>query len=276
MPFFPPYVIAALLVSLLSLVVGTGVILWYMYRLYQRRQDVRYFPWVFAVVGLYVFAPVPIDVAIIISFFRPIMEMEISLVFVRGLMTLATAFFVILVYPKLVSIPSRQEIEEAYALFQLRDTIALEGRISSENGHMISANPAAVELYGFDNEQELINVPVRDLIHPEDYELVMAKMQMPITEKYYCRGMTKKREVLYLCVRGRTIQKPGQPPRRISSVQDLTNEVKAIESQKKIASKLKEEIKEALIALNTREVEQLTEEKKAALLAMIQDAGKNY
>lgn len=245
------------LLSFTLLLAGTATVLWYMLRLYRNRQDVRRFPMVFASMGFYVAAPVFTNIATVISLFQPIVEVELSLLLVRGLITAVTAVFVVFIYPRLLKIPTQQQLQEEYQMYQARKRISLEGQITTRNGKITEVNPKACLIYGY-TEEEFLQINMLDLVYPEDRDMIVKHRAMDYKEKYACRGLNKKGEVLYLEVRGENVRYHGANE-RITAIKDLTKE-------KALAEKLKEDIKDAITQLETKEFTEATNQTKQRLL----------
>lgn len=270
---FPPLFSSLMFTGLFMLVGSTGVVLWYIYQIWRHREDVRYFPSVFLVLVFYVIAPLFSNIATVVSLFNPIVEVEISVLFIRGIIATVTALTVVFIYPKVRKIPSAQQLEEEVRLFRTMENISLEGHIRTENGKMVKVNQKACKIYGY-TEAELLQLDVTDLIWPEDFAWIMQYREQDHKEKYQCRGKHKDGSVLHLEVRGENTRYHGKLV-RITSIKNVTDQVLLLEREKKLVAKLKEDIEKALEQLNAREIEQLTEEKKVEILGLIQDAGKN-
>lgn len=253
-------------ISLIGLIGSTLVVLWYLYRVFRNRQDVRDFPKVFAFLAVYFSFPVFISLATVVSLFEPIIEVEISLLAGRAITTAIMAFSLVKIYPRVIRVPSVQQLEEEYKMYQARKRISLEGQITTRDGMIVEANPKASVIYGY-TQEEFKNMDMMLLVHPNDREMIRNYRKLGFDGKYECKGLHKSGKTLFLEVRGENVNYHGALE-RITAIKDLTSE--RLKEQK-----LLEKIEIALIQLNAREVDQITEEKKAEVMAMVQDARKD-
>ncbi|PSR54125.1 hypothetical protein AHMF7605_11645 [Adhaeribacter arboris] len=207
-----------ILPGVLMLVMGTGVLLFNIYRLFRKRRDIQRFPLVIVCVVLFISTPLITNTETLASIFFPNLYLKSGVIFMRGLVTAISAFVLHYLYPRLLRIPTREEIEEEISLFKAMEAISLEGHIRTEDGKMVSANQKACKIYGY-TEAELLNLDVKELIWPEDYERIMQLRGQNYREKYECLGKHKDGSKLYLEVRGRMCatraSKYASPPLKI-------------------------------------------------------------
>jgi PAS domain S-box-containing protein len=257
-----PPVFWLIVTGIILLVIGTGVLLFYIVHLFRKRRDVQRFPWVVLLVILFISTPLITTAETLSSILFPIIYFKAGVIFIRGLISAISAYVLHKLFPSLLKIPTAQRLEEEVRAFRAMEDISLEGHIRTENGKMVKVNPKACKIYGY-TEKEILNMDVRHLIWAEDYDRVMDLREKNHLGEYECLGRHKSGKKLYLEVRGKNILYDGKLV-RITSIKDLTSER---ESAAEKAQRYENEIAEILVA----NAEKLTEKMKAELLAMVHD-----
>jgi diguanylate cyclase (GGDEF)-like protein/PAS domain S-box-containing protein len=112
--------------------------------------------------------------------------------------------------------------------------ISLDAIVLHRNGKLLFVNPAAVQMFGAKSAQELLDKPIRDLIHPDSYKLVLERVKAAtehgiagprLEEKYIKLDGT----VFDVEAQGQPIFLSGQPA-VLATLRDIT-ERKAMEAK---------------------------------------------
>ncbi|NQT25853.1 PAS domain S-box protein [candidate division KSB1 bacterium] len=95
-----------------------------------------------------------------------------------------------------------------------------EGIGISRQGKVVDVNQQIAEIYGYSHD-EFITKNFKDLVHPEDLEMVQSNMKNNITAPYEHRGIKKDGSVLFLEVRARPIVIENEEC-RLTVIRDIT------------------------------------------------------
>ncbi len=111
---------------------------------------------------------------------------------------------------------------------------AFEGITITENGLFIDSNKQFAEMYGYTIE-ELIGMPVADLVHPED----RARVQKNISESseaYEHRSVHKDGTIIFVEVHGQVSEFDGRRV-RITAIHDLAERIKKVAAIKELSER---------------------------------------
>lgn len=107
-----------------------------------------------------------------------------------------------------------------------------------ENGRCIDYNKQALKVYGF-NPDEVIGIPILDLIAPQSKQLVSRKFEMEYAELYEVWSIRKNGEIFPAELRGKNFDYSGRKV-RISTIRDISiqkqAELKLAKSETKFRS----------------------------------------
>ena len=131
-----------------------------------------------------------------------------------------------------------QESEKKYRL--LIDT-ANESVVVAQDGLLKFVNPMTLDLLGVDSEQDLIDRPFAEFIHPDDRNMVVENCRRlvaneTVPSRYVFRVVTREGIVKWVEINGALIEWQGKPA-TLNLLSDITerklaaNEVKAIKTQ---------------------------------------------
>jgi PAS domain S-box-containing protein len=105
-----------------------------------------------------------------------------------------------------------------------------EGVVISEQGRLIDVNQAFTEITGYSRE-EMIDMPVVDLIVPEHRHLAEQHIKTGFEGKYEVKAIRKDGSIIFVEVQGRSTNYHGKII-RISGIQDITERKRAEEREK--------------------------------------------
>ena len=171
-----------------------------------------------------------------------------------------------------LDITKRKKAEEAVLESEERYRVAIE---SSNDGISILqgdtcryANKRYVEMFGFDNPEEIVGKSIKSTIHPDDMEMVtdiISRRQRgePVPSRYEFKGVTTKGAAFYLEVSSAGITIRGKPFDLIY-LRDITERKRAEESLIKSHKEL-----ERLNKAKTKAVDHVSHELKTPI-AIIQ------
>jgi PAS domain S-box-containing protein len=108
--------------------------------------------------------------------------------------------------------------------------------LSNENGIIVEANEASLELLGLKDKEEIIGKNLLDFVHKDDINKIKEKINSNNSELYKIRIEKKNSEIIYTIAKGENITINGKKM-RISFVQDITSIIKKEEAEK--AEKIK-------------------------------------
>ena len=227
----------------LLIIGGALAILFLMWYYWRRRADLHRHAWVFLFAGAGIAGRL-IWALLAVSSFYPADVFQAGGIFLTGIMLAFLAGAMGLVLPKLLKIPTEQQLLDANNLYRTSSEASLEGVIHTRTGRIVWANQNACEMYGY-TLAELQHIATIKLVYPEDWETVSQNLREGKTDKYRCRGLNATGDTLYLEVRGRnTVNKDG--PLRITAIKDLTQETL-------LAKKLTEDLEHAWVKVDTQD-----------------------
>jgi PAS domain S-box-containing protein len=108
--------------------------------------------------------------------------------------------------------------------------------LSNENGIIVEANEASLELLGLKDKEEIIGKNLLDFVHKDDINKIKEKINSNNSELYKIRIEKKNSEIIYTIAKGENITINGKKM-RISFIQDITSIIKKEEAEK--AEKIK-------------------------------------
>jgi PAS domain S-box-containing protein len=172
------------------------------------------------------------------------------------------------------------EAEERYLAFIEN---AADGVVMVENGVHVYANRRFLDMFGFDDEREIVGKPLSALVHPEDLDRIAGYVGRDVSEEaptrrkksgagariYEFRGITKDGSVIHLegsdtgiAFRGRAVA--------MCFVRDITRRKEAEESARRLNSKLQRMIRErtARLESTSKRLEQEVVERRNAEAAL--------
>jgi diguanylate cyclase (GGDEF)-like protein/PAS domain S-box-containing protein len=132
--------------------------------------------------------------------------------------------------------------------------MSLDAIVLHRNGELLFVNPAAVQMFGAKNAQELLDKPILELIHPDSHKLVLARIKAG-TEQ----GITAHRlEEKYIKLDGTVfdVEAQGQPivlsgqPAVLATLRDIT-ECKQSMAKLKIAASVFGNVREGITITDT-------------------------
>ncbi len=129
-----------------------------------------------------------------------------------------------------------RRLRESEQRFRAFYESAFEGVAISEKGVIVDVNDRAVELLGY-TRQELIGMPVRDVVAPEDRELVAQNIRSGYDEPYEHRILRKDGTRLEIEVCGRMIQYRGKSC-RFTTLHDVTARNRAERERQRLEDQL--------------------------------------
>ena len=114
-----------------------------------------------------------------------------------------------------------QELRESEERFRALSEASLEAIVFAARGRVIDANLAALRLLGCSSVDDLIGRAIREFVHPEDRELVVAHQRSGSEAPYVHRTLRTDGSVLYVEATGRQVTYRGQPV-RMTALRDVT------------------------------------------------------
>ncbi len=126
---------------------------------------------------------------------------------------------------------TEKDLRDSEERFRVFSNAAFEGIVLSENGVLIDANRALLEMFGYDME-ELKGRSVIDFVAAEDRELVKSRMLGGFDGIYELKGVHRDGRIVDVEVRGRAVTYQGREL-RMTAVRDVTARKEMEEQVKK-------------------------------------------
>jgi PAS domain S-box-containing protein len=118
---------------------------------------------------------------------------------------------------------------------------AFEGIAITKDGLLIDGNDRFSAMFGYTSE-EMIGMPVSNLMHEEDLELVSHNMKMEYTEPYEHRSIKKDGNIIFVEVHAQQSFYQGQSV-RVTAIHDLTAHKQALEEVRRLEAKQRQSSK---------------------------------
>lgn len=143
---------------------------------------------------------------------------------------------------------------ESEGRFRTAFEMSLDAIVLHRNGKLLFVNPAAVQMFGAQTAQQLLDKPIRELIHPDSYKLVLERVKAAtehgiaanrIEEKYIKLDGT----VFDVEAQGQPIVLSGQPV-VLATLRDIT-ERKRSEAKLQIAANVFSHAREGIAITDT-------------------------
>jgi PAS domain S-box-containing protein len=129
-------------------------------------------------------------------------------------------------------IKSKKKIIEKNDRLQIFFDTAFEGIAITKEGKFIDGNDRFFDMFGYTKE-EMINMPVKNLVHKDDLALVQKRMREGYSEPYKHKCIHKNGSVRFVEVHGRTIKHKGEIL-RLTAIHDITYSKKHEEDRIKL------------------------------------------
>ena len=107
---------------------------------------------------------------------------------------------------------SLDESEQRYLTFA---RLSFEGLLIYRKGVILDVNDRLCEIFGYDIE-ELLGMPIANLIHPESQERVYEQLKTSPEQLYQAKGVRKDGQTVHLEAVGRSIRFSGQEARAVA------------------------------------------------------------
>jgi len=134
---------------------------------------------------------------------------------------------------------TQKKLETSLESFEkLLDSVNEGVFVFDENGKCLQSNKIAVELFGFDNKNQLIGKNVKDLVSPKSYDLVLENIKKDQEEAYEIVVQKRNGEEFHVLAKGKDAILDSKKV-RISSVLDLSElkqKDKLLSQQSKMAA----------------------------------------
>lgn len=137
--------------------------------------------------------------------------------------------------------------------FKLLTESSLAGVYLIQNGLFHYVNKAFANMFGYEVREILNEVSMKDLIYPEDHQLVVENIRRRIegdedSIRYNFRGLHKNGSILYVDVHGRRVQYCGKAG-VIGTLVDISEAKKAEQDLRRLNDELETRIEERTIEL---------------------------
>ncbi len=115
---------------------------------------------------------------------------------------------------------SEQALKESEERFRVLSAATFEGISVTENGIVLDTNIQYAKMLGYERQQ-LIGMPIFNLIHPDDHEIVRRQKAHGTLDPYEHRLLRKDGSVIYVEVRAQPYTYQGRDV-RMSAMRDIT------------------------------------------------------
>jgi PAS domain S-box-containing protein len=120
---------------------------------------------------------------------------------------------------------AEKTLQESEERFRVLSEAAFEGVVFSENGVLLDANRAFLDIYGYRYE-EVVGKPIIRLVAPEHRDLVLDHIRTGLTDVYEHKGIHKDGHVVDLEIHGSHVVHQGRKL-RMTAIRDVSKRKQA-------------------------------------------------